>query len=115
QVQDMANLQAELAQAQQGNTKQEEKIAAYKEQRQQLYRELRKMQSSQEQSKQEAQSLRKRLWKLSSQVQRWQQLYLDSEQALALQEEELIVCKVELAFLKEELSKVAVQVQHTNR
>ncbi|XP_072729311.1 polyamine-modulated factor 1-binding protein 1 [Ciconia boyciana] len=56
QVQDMATLQAELAQAQQEKAKQEEKIAAYEEQRQQLHWELRKLQGSQEQSKQEASS-----------------------------------------------------------
>lgn len=53
QVRDMATLQAELAQAQQEKAKQEEKIAAYEEQRQQLHWELRKMQGAQEQSKQE--------------------------------------------------------------
>lgn len=53
QVQDMATLQAELARAQQEEAKQEEKIANYEEQRQQLHWELRKLQGSQEQSKQE--------------------------------------------------------------
>ncbi|KAM7101363.1 polyamine-modulated factor 1-binding protein 1 [Ciconia maguari] len=53
QVQDMATLRAEVAQAQQEKAKQEEKIAAYEEQRQQLHWELRKLQGSQEQSKQE--------------------------------------------------------------
>lgn len=53
QVQDMDNLQAELAQARQESTKQAEKIAAYKTHRQQLHRELRKMQSFKEQSKKE--------------------------------------------------------------
>ncbi|KFQ93308.1 Polyamine-modulated factor 1-binding protein 1, partial [Nipponia nippon] len=54
QVQDMATLQAELAQAQQEKAKQEEKITAYEEQRQQLHWELRKLEGSQDQSKQEA-------------------------------------------------------------
>lgn len=131
----MATLQAELARAQQEKAKQEEKIANYEEQRQQLHWELRKLQGSQEQSKQEvcpkpprvhqeptlsqshclchpqAQSLRERLQELSSQAQHWQQLHQDSEQALAAREEELVVCKVELAFLKEELSKAMEQVQ----
>ncbi|XP_064884328.1 polyamine-modulated factor 1-binding protein 1 isoform X3 [Columba livia] len=135
QVQDMATLQAELARAQQEKAKQEEKIANYEEQRQQLHWELRKLQGSQEQSKQEvcpkpprvhqeptlsqshclchpqAQSLRERLQELSSQAQHWQQLHQDSEQALAAREEELVVCKVELAFLKEELSKAMEQVE----
>lgn len=53
QVQDMENLQAELAQARQQSTKQAKKIAAYKTHRQQLHRELRKMQSSKEKIKQE--------------------------------------------------------------
>ncbi|XP_036245982.1 polyamine-modulated factor 1-binding protein 1-like [Molothrus ater] len=53
QVQDMENLQAELAQARQESTKQAEKIAAYKTHRQQLHRELRRMQTFKEQSKQE--------------------------------------------------------------
>ncbi|XP_035192549.1 polyamine-modulated factor 1-binding protein 1 [Oxyura jamaicensis] len=110
-VQDVATLQAELTQAQQKKAKQEEKIAAYKEQMQQLHLELRKLQEAQEQSKQEAHSLQQRLHELSSQAQHWQQLYQDSQQALALQEEELVVCKVELAFLKEELSKAMEQVQ----
>ena len=48
----MAALQAELAQAQQEQAKQHEKVAAYEEQRQQIYWELRKLQGSQEQSKQ---------------------------------------------------------------
>nr|XP_021146431.1 polyamine-modulated factor 1-binding protein 1 isoform X3 [Columba livia] len=135
QVQDTATLQAELARAQQEKAKQEEKIANYEEQRQQLHWELRKLQGSQEQSKQEvcpkpprahqeptlsqshclchpqAQSLRERLQELSSQAQHWQQLHQDSEQALAAREEELVVCKVELAFLKEELSKAMEQVE----
>ncbi|XP_053843319.1 polyamine-modulated factor 1-binding protein 1 isoform X1 [Vidua macroura] len=115
QVQDMENLQAELAQARQESTKQAEKIAAYKTHRQQLHRELRRMQTFKEQSKQEAYYLQERLQELSSLVQHWQQLHLDSEQTLALREDELVVCKVELAFLKEELSKVTEQVQDTNR
>lgn len=142
QVQDMATLQAELAQAQQEKSKQEEKIAAYEEQRQQLHWELRKLQGSQEQSKQEvsvsqafpqgtpslcsacltaslcrrqAHSLQERLQELSSRAQHWQQLHQDSERALARREEELVVCKVELAFLKEELSKATEQVQDRNR
>ncbi|KAK4814540.1 hypothetical protein QYF61_023739 [Mycteria americana] len=114
-VQDMATLQAELAQAQQEKAKQEEKIAAYEEQRQQLHWELRKLQGSQEQSKQEAFSLQERLQELSSRAQRWQQLHRDSERALAMREEELVVCKVELAFLKEELSKAMEQVQDGHR
>lgn len=60
-------------------------------------------------------SLQERLQELSSLAQHWQQLHLDSERTLALREEELVVCKVELAFLKEELSKVTVQMQNTNR
>ncbi|GAB0195352.1 polyamine-modulated factor 1-binding protein 1 [Grus japonensis] len=111
QVQDAATLQAELAQAQQEKAKQEEKIAAYEEQRQQLHWELRKLQWSQEQSTQEVYSLQERLQELSSQAQRWQQLHQESEQALAMREEELVVCKVELAFLKEELSKATEQVE----
>ncbi|XP_030811597.1 uncharacterized protein LOC115907706 [Camarhynchus parvulus] len=50
QVQDMENLQAELAQAWQESTKQAEKIAAYKTHRQQLYREPRRMQTFKEQT-----------------------------------------------------------------
>lgn len=144
QVRDMATLQAELAQAQQEKAKQEEKIAAYEEQRQQLHWELRKMQGAQEQSKQEvsmsqafprgtrslcsacvsltarlchqqAHSLQEKLQELSRQAQHWQQLQQDSERALAMQEEELVVCKVELAFLKEELRKAKEQVQDRNR
>ncbi|XP_068549882.1 polyamine-modulated factor 1-binding protein 1 [Anas acuta] len=111
QVQDMATLQAELAQAQQKKAKQEEKIAAYKEQMQQLHLELRKLQEAQEQSKQQAHSLQQRLQELSSQAQHWQQLHQDSQQALALREEELVVYKVEMAFLKEELSKAMEQLQ----
>lgn len=53
QVQDMATLRAELAQAQQEKARQEEKIAAYEEERHQLRWELRKLQGSQEQNKQE--------------------------------------------------------------
>lgn len=144
QVQDMATLQAELAQAQQEKAKQKEKIAIYEEQRQQLHWELRKLQVSQEQSKQEvsmsqafpqgtrslcsaclsltasqchqqAHSFQERLQELSSRAQHWQQLQEDSERALAMREEELVVCKVELAFLKEELSKATEQVQDRNR
>ncbi|XP_071899938.1 polyamine-modulated factor 1-binding protein 1 isoform X1 [Anas platyrhynchos] len=111
QVQDVATLQAELAQAQQKKAKQEEKIAAYKEQMQQLHLELRKLQEAQEQSKQQAHSLQQRLQELSSQAQHWQQLHQDSQQALALREEELVVYKVEMAFLKEELSKAMEQLQ----
>lgn len=131
----MATLQAELARAQQEKAKQEEKIANYEAQKQQLHWELKKLQGSQEQSKQEvcpkpprahqertlrqshclchpqAQSLRERLQEVSSRAQCWQQLHQDSERALAAREEELVVCKVELAFLKEELSKAMEQVQ----
>ncbi|KFP43163.1 Polyamine-modulated factor 1-binding protein 1, partial [Chlamydotis macqueenii] len=109
QVQDMG---AELAQE---KAKQEEKIAAYEEQRQQLHCELRKLQGSQEQSKQEARSLQKRLQERSSQAQHWQQLHQDSEQALAMREKELVDCKVDLAFLKEQLSMAKEQVQDRNR
>ncbi|XP_005052270.1 PREDICTED: polyamine-modulated factor 1-binding protein 1 isoform X2 [Ficedula albicollis] len=115
QVQDMENLQAELDQAQQESAKQAEKIAAYKTHRQQLHRQLRKMQSFKEQNKQKTSSLQERLQELSSLVQHWQQLHLDRERTLAQREEELVVCKVELAFLKEELSKKTKQVQDTNR
>ncbi|XP_027589210.1 protein Daple-like isoform X2 [Pipra filicauda] len=108
QVQDTANLQEELAQARRESTKQEKKIAVHKTQRQQLHQGLRK--SSQQQSKPE-----ERLQDLSRQAQHWQQLHVDSERALALREEELVVCKVELAFLMEELSKVTEQVEDTNR
>ncbi|KFV49632.1 Polyamine-modulated factor 1-binding protein 1, partial [Gavia stellata] len=111
QMQDIATLQAELAQTQQEKAKQEEKVAAYEEQRQQLHCELRKLQGFQEQSKQEARSLQERLQEL----QHWQQLHQDSKRALAMREEELVVCKVELAFLKEELSKATEQVQDRNR
>nr|XP_009685281.1 PREDICTED: polyamine-modulated factor 1-binding protein 1 [Struthio camelus australis] len=105
----MPSLRAELAQAQQGKAKQEEEIAAYEEQRQQLHWELRKLQGAQEQSKQEAHILEKRLQELSSRAQQWQQLHEDSERTLATREEELVVCKVELAFLKEKLSKALEQ------
>ncbi|XP_032557269.1 tropomyosin-like isoform X3 [Chiroxiphia lanceolata] len=108
QAQDTANLQEELAQARRESTKQEKKIAVHKTQWQQLHQGLRK--SSQQQSKPE-----ERLLDLSRQAQHWQQLHVDSERALALREEELVVCKVELAFLMEELSKVTEQVQDTNR
>ncbi|KFP09453.1 Polyamine-modulated factor 1-binding protein 1, partial [Egretta garzetta] len=115
QVQDMATLRAELAQAQQEKARQEEKIAAYEEERHQLRWELRKLQGSQEQNKQEAHSLQERLQEMSSRAQHWQQLHWDSERALAMREEELVVCKVELAFLKEELSKATEQVQDRQR
>ncbi|XP_056356654.1 polyamine-modulated factor 1-binding protein 1 isoform X2 [Oenanthe melanoleuca] len=115
QVQDMENLQAELDQAQQESAKQAEKIAAYKTHRQQLHRQLRKMQSFKVQSKQKTSSLQEKLQELSSLVQHWQQLHLDCERTLAQREEELVVCKVELAFLKEELSRKTKQVQDTNR
>lgn len=144
QVRDTTTLQAELAQAQQEKAKQEEKIAAYVKQKQQLHWELRKLQGSQEQCKQEvnmsqafpqgtsnlcsacvpltaslchrqAHSLQERLRELRSRAQYWQELYKDSAQALAMREEELVVCKVELAFLKEELSKAMEQVQVRKR
>ncbi|CAM9428603.1 unnamed protein product [Bubo scandiacus] len=110
EVQDMATLQAELAQAQQEKAKQEEKAAAYKEERRQLLWELRELQECQEQSKQEAQALQERLRELSSRAQHWQQLHHASERALATREKELVVCKLELSFLKEELSKATEQV-----
>ncbi|KFW95574.1 Polyamine-modulated factor 1-binding protein 1, partial [Phalacrocorax carbo] len=118
QVQDMATLQAKLAQAQQEKAKQGEKIAAYEEQRQQLHWELRKLQGSQEQSKQEvstSHTFPQGTRSLRSASQHWQQLHQDSEHTLAMREEELVVCKVELAFLKEELSKATEQVQDGNR
>ncbi|XP_074738241.1 polyamine-modulated factor 1-binding protein 1 isoform X2 [Strix uralensis] len=111
EVQDIATLQAELAQAQQEKAKQEEKAAAYKEERQQLLWELRELQECQEQSKQEAQTLQERLRELSSRAQHWQQLHQASEQALATREKELVVCKLELSFLKEELSKATEQIE----
>ncbi|XP_062469000.1 transcription factor sma-9-like isoform X2 [Pezoporus occidentalis] len=86
--------QAELAQAQQEKAKQEENIAAYVMQKQQLHWELRKLQGSQEQCKQEAHSLQETLCELRSRAQYWQELYKDSAQALAMREEELVVCKV---------------------
>ncbi|KFV43594.1 Polyamine-modulated factor 1-binding protein 1, partial [Tyto alba] len=121
QVQDMTALQGELAQAQQEKAKQEEKIAAYEEERQKLHWELSNLQRSQEQSKQEVSvyqafpqgTVSRR--ELSSRAQHWQQLHEDSEQALAMREKELVVCKVELSFLKEELSKATEQVQDRNR
>ncbi|XP_074696175.1 polyamine-modulated factor 1-binding protein 1 isoform X3 [Strix aluco] len=111
EVQDMGTLQAELAQAQQEKAKQEEKAAAYKEERQQLLWELRELQECQEQSKQEAQTLQERLQELSSRAQHWQQLHQASERALATREKELVVCKLELSFLKEELSKATEQIE----
>ncbi|KAM9509229.1 polyamine-modulated factor 1-binding protein 1-like isoform 1-T1 [Guaruba guarouba] len=111
----MAILQAELAQAQEEKAKQEEKIAAYVKQKQQLHWELRKLQGSQEQCKEEAHSLQERLHELRSRAQYWQELYKDSTQALDMREEQLVVCKVELAFLKEELSKAMEQVQDRKR
>ncbi|XP_057255905.1 transcription factor sma-9-like [Pezoporus wallicus] len=94
QVRDMTTLQAELAQAQQEKAKQEENIAAYVTQKQQLHWELRKLQGSQEQCKQEAHSLQETLCELRSRAQYWQELYKDSAQTLAMREEELVVCKV---------------------
>ncbi|XP_075289644.1 uncharacterized protein LOC142362835 isoform X2 [Opisthocomus hoazin] len=93
QAQDMAALQAELAQAQQEQAKQQEKTAAYEEQRQQIYWELRKLRGSQEQSEQRVQALQDRLQELSSRAQHWQQLQQDRERALAVPEEELVGCK----------------------
>ncbi|KFV19843.1 hypothetical protein N340_08384, partial [Tauraco erythrolophus] len=81
------------------------------EERQQLLWELRKLQGSLEQSKQEARFLQEMLQQQSSQALRWQQLHQDSKQALATQEEELVVLKVELAFLKGELRKATEQVK----
>ncbi|XP_075289642.1 polyamine-modulated factor 1-binding protein 1-like isoform X1 [Opisthocomus hoazin] len=115
QAQDMAALQAELAQAQQEQAKQQEKTAAYEEQRQQIYWELRKLRGSQEQSEQRVQALQDRLQELSSRAQHWQQLQQDRERALAVPEEELVGCKVDLAFLREELSRATAQVQDRNR
>ncbi|KGL78666.1 Polyamine-modulated factor 1-binding protein 1, partial [Tinamus guttatus] len=115
QVQAVPALRAELAQAQQGKAQQEEEMVAYEEQRQQLHWELRKLQGCQEQNKQEALALEKRLQELSSQAQQWQQLHQDSERALAVRDEELVVCKVELAFLKEKLGKALEQVRGRSR
>ncbi|KFQ19757.1 hypothetical protein N331_09491, partial [Merops nubicus] len=105
QVQDRAVLQAEPAQAQQEKAKQEE-------QRQQLHWKLRKLQEAQGQSQQEAsvsQAFPQSAGSLPA--QHWQQLQQDSERALALREEELLLCKAELASLKEELSEAMEQVQ----
>lgn len=60
-------------------------------------------------------SLQEMRQELSSLVQHWQQQQLESELALALREDKLVVYKVELVFLKEELSKVTEQVQDMNR
>ncbi|XP_026712813.1 polyamine-modulated factor 1-binding protein 1 [Athene cunicularia] len=111
EAQDTATLQAELAQAQQEKAKQEAKAVAYKEERQQLLWELRELQGCQERSKQEAQALQEQLQELSSRAQHWQQLHWASQQALATREEELVVCKLELLFLKEELSKATEQIE----
>ncbi|XP_061210352.1 polyamine-modulated factor 1-binding protein 1-like [Neopsephotus bourkii] len=110
QVREITTLQAQLAQAQQEKAKQEE-IAAYVKQKQQLHWELRKLQGSQEQCKKEAHSLQETLRELRSRAQYWQELYKNSAQALDMREEELVICKVELAFLKEELSKAMEQVK----
>ncbi|XP_074769619.1 polyamine-modulated factor 1-binding protein 1 [Athene noctua] len=111
EAQDTATLQAELAQAQQEKAEQAAKAAAYEEERQQLLWELRELQGCQEQSKQEAQALREQLRELSSRAQHWQQLHWASQRALATREEELVVCKLELLFLKEELSKATEQIE----
>ncbi|XP_061235213.1 polyamine-modulated factor 1-binding protein 1-like [Neopsephotus bourkii] len=111
QVRETTTLQAELAQAQQEEAKQEEKIAAYVKQKQQLHWELRKLQRSQEQCQKEAHSLQETVRELRSHVRYWQERYKNSAQALDTREGELVVCKVELAFLKEQLSKAMEQVK----
>lgn len=47
---------------------------------------------------------------LSSQVQRWQQRHQDRAQALVQRDEDLVICKVELATLREKLHGVVEQV-----
>ncbi|KAM8985643.1 polyamine-modulated factor 1-binding protein 1 isoform 2-T3 [Ara ararauna] len=77
--------------------------------------ELQRSQKQLQTLREQAQSLQERLHELRSRAQYWQELYKDSTQALDMREEQLVVCKVELAFLKEELSKAMEQVQDRKR
>ncbi|KFZ49462.1 hypothetical protein N321_00081, partial [Antrostomus carolinensis] len=115
QVQDVATLKAQLAQAQQENARQAEMIAACEEEKQQLRLELRKLQESQEQSKLEARFLQEKLRELSSGALRRQQLQGQTERALTKQEEKVFFCKEELAFLKQDLHKAREQVKDLTR
>ncbi|XP_072202409.1 polyamine-modulated factor 1-binding protein 1 [Excalfactoria chinensis] len=111
QVEEVASLKAELARVQR---KIGTNLCRYEEERQQLHRELKQQQRAQEQSQQEARSFQDKLQQLSSQVQYWQQLHQDTQRTLARRDEELSVCKAELA-LKEELIKAMKQAQARNR
>ncbi|OXB68806.1 hypothetical protein ASZ78_002221 [Callipepla squamata] len=68
---------------------QKEETAAYKEERQQLHQELKKLQKDQEQSRLEIRSLQKELQQLRSQAQLQEQLHRDTLQSQAAQEQEL--------------------------
>ncbi|XP_040537150.1 polyamine-modulated factor 1-binding protein 1 isoform X8 [Gallus gallus] len=114
QVEEVASLKAELAQVQRKIGHNLPLLCHYEEERQQLHRELKKQQKAQEQSRQEAYSFQEKLQQLSSQVQYWQQLHQDTQRTLARREDELAVCKAELAF-KEELVKAMKQAQARNR
>ncbi|XP_032302907.1 polyamine-modulated factor 1-binding protein 1 isoform X2 [Coturnix japonica] len=114
QVEEVASLKAELARVQRKMSHNLPLLSRYEEERQQLHRELKKQQRAQEQSQQEARSNQDKLQQLSSRVQYWQQLQQDTQRTLARREEELSVCKAELA-LKEELIKAMKQAQARNR
>ncbi|OXB50976.1 hypothetical protein ASZ78_008623, partial [Callipepla squamata] len=81
------------------HTAQEEELAFLKQGRQQLL-------SAQEQSQQEIRSLQEELQKLRSQAQHWEMLHRDREQTLAMMNQELAVCKAELAFFRQERQQV---------
>ncbi|XP_071620301.1 polyamine-modulated factor 1-binding protein 1-like [Heliangelus exortis] len=108
-AQDTATLQAKLAQARQEKAKLEEVVAAYQKEQQQLHWELRKLRGCQKQTM-AAQALQERLQELSSQARHWQEEHHNIKKALSEKEEELVVCKVELAFLQEKLSKTTEQL-----
>ncbi|XP_048814055.1 adenylate cyclase, terminal-differentiation specific-like [Lagopus muta] len=114
QVEEVASLKAELAQAQRKIDHNLPLLGRYEEERQQLHRELKKQQRAQAQSQQEARSFQEQLQKLSSQVQYWQELHQDTQQTLARREDELSVCNAEMDF-KEEFIKAMRQAQAKNR
>ncbi|XP_038609987.1 polyamine-modulated factor 1-binding protein 1 isoform X4 [Tachyglossus aculeatus] len=102
-VQEAAGLRAELLQTRHRKAQLEEETAAYEERMRRLNGELKKLQSVHEQSEHEVQAFDKRMGAINAQVLHWQKLHQEQLRNLTDKEEEIVLCKVEMASLNEKL------------
>ncbi|XP_065605276.1 uncharacterized protein LOC136056840 [Cyrtonyx montezumae] len=86
----------------------QEKSAAYEEKQKEL-------QSAQEQSRQEICSLQKSVKQLSRQVEHWEQLQQKGEQTLATCRQDLDVCNVELAFIRQNRQQLLSEMEQSRQ